>query len=293
MTEHLVGNILDERSAGFSINGDCVDKQVRAKQMKWFRQRSEQPSRFDPPGPSPWYLRGRKIETSAGILTWADFGNHPVLAGVSRLQTRESADVMLLDFGCYFSPLESGLILLWYEHARNDDDPTTNPFIHFDIIDPSGLTPIEDASSEADRMRKGKQHRVFAPPAIADFTCFTALPSGRHNLADLPPAFATIEETLVLADYCPNGKPSNYFDQMCRAIFAFDFRGGRVEVIPQDWFNDGKYDFGYQWITRVARDPDTGRILGDGIRLGFFRLDETARHVDEWLTSDPFYGPRG
>ena len=57
------------------------------------------------------------------------------------------------------------------------------------------------------------------------------------------------------------------------------------------WFNNGKYDFSYQWITRVARDPQTQRIFGEGIRLGMFQLDKTGRTVEKWLSSNPFYGP--
>ena len=88
----------------------------------------------------------------------------------------------------------------------------------------------------------------------------------------------------MLADYAgPSGA-----DKMARAIFAFDWLKSQVEVIPQDWFNTGNYDFGYQWISRVARCSD-GSIVGDGIRLGRFELDETNRRIKKWLIQDPFY----
>ncbi|MBI5301277.1 MAG: hypothetical protein HY868_04000 [Chloroflexi bacterium] len=64
-----------------------------------------------------------------------------------------------------------------------------------------------------------------------------------------------------------------------RAIFGFSFDKQIVEVYPQDWFNKGDYDFGYQWITRVARDED-GKIIGDGIRLDRFRLDASGRNIE-------------
>jgi hypothetical protein len=261
--------------------------------MKWFKRQNVQTPKFDPPGPSPWYLHGRKIETKAGVLTWSDFGNHRVLAGVSRLQTSEAEDVMLLDFGCYVCPLGNDRLLLWYERARNNDNPIANPIIHFDIVDLCNLVPITASETESERMRNEKQHRFFLPIPHPEFTCFSTIAPGRHDLTGIPPAFAEIEETLVLADCCPEGKPSNHFDQMSRAIFAFDFRSAQVDVLPQEWFNNGNYDFGYQWITRVSRDSNTGRIFGEGIRLGFFRLNETGRSVEEWLVNDPFHGPRG
>jgi hypothetical protein len=62
-------------------------------------------------------------------------------------------------------------------------------------------------------------------------------------------------------------------------------------VLPQKWFNGGKYDFGYQWITRVQRDPRTGQIVGEGIRLGNFLLDRSGTEIQEWLHEDIFYHP--
>lgn len=58
-------------------------------------------------------------------------------------------------------------------------------------------------------------------------------------------------------------------------------------MIPQDWFNHGDYDFGYQWVTLVAREPGD-RIVGEEIRIGAFVLDETGRRVSEWLSVNPF-----
>jgi hypothetical protein len=55
---------------------------------------------------------------------------------------------------------------------------------------------------------------------------------------------------------------------------------GLVQLHPQDWFNqDNEMDFGYQWITRAARDTKTGRIVGEGIRIGRFELDDSDRKL--------------
>lgn len=70
-----------------------------------------------------------------------------------------------------------------------------------------------------------------------------------------------------------------------------DTASGATRVAPQDWFNQGPYDFGYQWITRMARLPDVGEIVGEGIRLGVFRLDSPCRQIAECLVTDTFYHP--
>jgi hypothetical protein len=44
---------------------------------------------------------------------------------------------------------------------------------------------------------------------------------------------------------------------------------------PQGWFSGPGWDFGYEWPTAAARDPESGLIVGWGFRLGFIVLDET------------------
>ena len=62
------------------------------------------------------------------------------------------------------------------------------------------------------------------------------------------------------------------------ALLVARLSAGTYELFPQDWFNSANLD-GYQWVTRVARDPQTGRIHGDGIRISPFVLDDTLRNA--------------
>jgi hypothetical protein len=145
------------------------------------------------------------------------------------------------------------------------------------------LIVISDPVSEAREMRQQKEGvrglRTYTPFSIS---CWLA--EGVHKIN--PPAeFLPFEETLVLGDHHPGG---DSYAKMFRSIFAFDWGKEQVQVFPQDWFNESNYDFGYQWITRVERRPD-GRIVGDGIRLGSFELDETNKRVKRWTSQDPFY----
>jgi hypothetical protein len=111
----------------------------------------------------------------------------------------------------------------------------------------------------------------------------TDVDEGTHAIAP-PAAFDNLPEVLVLADY--GSEKSDHFDKMYRAIFACDFKARQVTVLPQRWFNEGRYDFGYQWITRVQREPVTGRIVGEGIRLGYFRLDASGTQLAAWVDEE-------
>ncbi|MBL8897103.1 MAG: hypothetical protein JNM84_05725 [Planctomycetes bacterium] len=63
------------------------------------------------------------------------------------------------------------------------------------------------------------------------------------------------------------------------AIYAWEPRRGSITVYPQVWFTAETMDLGYQWITRIARDPATGRFVGGGFRIDDFELDETGTQI--------------
>jgi hypothetical protein len=117
----------------------------------------------------------------------------------------------------------------------------------------------------------------------------TDLAPGRRSLEFLEP-FSDLPELLILAEGL-YGRALVTSPGSRLAIFVIRPSDKSVTVIPQDWFNQGDYDFGYQWPTRVARDPESGRIFGEGIRIGAFRLNEAGNQVEKWFIQDPFYGP--
>jgi hypothetical protein len=69
------------------------------------------------------------------------------------------------------------------------------------------------------------------------------------------------------------------------AVFCVNPILGQLQIIPLDWYNasDAYRHDGTQWITRAAREPLSGRIVGEGIRMGQFILNENATDVEEWL----------
>lgn len=242
---------------------------------------------FTVPGPSPWYLRPptASLRTPAGVWKWA-FYEGPPLAGLTRLITPQGATVLFLDFGCYVQQLSDDRILIWYEVNKSSD---LKRLIVFTILSLQKLQAFEDPQTAASTMRKEKRRTSYrgGDPQLFEFV--TAIEAGEHMLLT-PAAFSGLKEQLVLADFGPGEALSNHYDKMFRAIFAFDFSRKRVLVFPQKWFNEGNYDFGYQWITRVQRDMD-GSIIGEGIRLGVFQLDATATQIKAWLVEDVFYHP--
>lgn len=125
---------------------------------------------------------------------------------------------------------------------------------------------------------------------IAAMEISTNLSDGSHVVA-VPERLRGLGELLLLAPSTAQGRTQNHYREMHATRWILDTGTGALEVVPQDWFNEGSYDVGYQLITRAARLLDTGEIVGEGIRLGVFVLDSSHRQIAEWLVTDIFYHP--
>ena len=185
------------------------------------------------------------------------------------LVSAESDSLAVLGFGCYVQQLPSGKVILWH-HERSDavDAKLTNPQIRFVALDPTQLTPIADLKMACESL--GARHDgVYLPSGVvAETRVSAALSAGSYNHA-FPDVMREAAELLVLA--VPE------LDQL--ALYVINPAHGRIEVYPQDWFNQAQLDYAYQWVTRVAREPTTGRIQGEGIRIDPFVLDATHRRL--------------
>jgi hypothetical protein len=109
-----------------------------------------------------------------------------------------------------------------------------------------------------------------AAPALDHITIPQGLPAGRAPGRYVARAASTDLEVLLLADGPSPRKAAT-------SIYVWHPAAGSVDVIPLSWFREDTNDLGYEWITRVMRDPTTGHILGDGIRLAAFELEADGR----------------
>jgi hypothetical protein len=229
------------------------------------------------PGPSPWYLNApaSRVRTPEGDWTWAHHKDQ--FGGISTLVSPSGEVVLILDFYCYAMPLPDGQLLIWHEFRKENDSYSQS--VIFALLSLPDLVPLEDFESAAAAVRKDKSGFFFKGGAPRTYKMSTVLEEGMHPITP-PQAFNGLPEILVLANF---GTVADSPHEAHRAIFVYEFARGRVTVLPQVWFNRGGYDFGYQWITRVAREKGTGRIIGDGIRISRFRLDESGTQRDKSL----------
>ncbi|MFZ3212610.1 MAG: hypothetical protein WA188_13960 [Terriglobales bacterium] len=125
---------------------------------------------------------------------------------------------------------------------------------------------------------KRSQDRIYSAIApLAEVEINSRLAAGKHRV-EVPPEFRGIDELLLVSSYPATGK-----DDAACAILVLHPMAGAVTVLPQTWFTANKFDVGYQWITRVVRDPASGRIIGGGIRIRDFELTEDSMGLERWI----------
>ncbi len=226
-------------------------------------------------GPAPWYWEtfARPRGASGKQFEWRFHGQQGELAYLVSLHLPGETLTPRLALNTYCRPfaITSDMFGIWCPDGRN---------LRFTAFDPDSLKAFDFV--EIAGWFKNSTERIYAATApLAEFDFPSTLSAGTHPFA-FPDEFRTIDELLVVTS-----TPSTEPERPCAAIFVLYPNAGLIEVLPQQWFTPMKFDTGYQWITRVARDPDTHRIIGDGIRIGTFELTDDGKNLRRWIEDPP------
>jgi hypothetical protein len=228
------------------------------------------------PGPSPWYLRasGPRVQTAWGQGRWVEAGNDEHTAGKMLLQA-EDKTLAIVSMYNYALAVDGTIVLFWSQVyvSRGNTAP-----VHMTAIDCRQLVPLDDPRRMCADLPQGAALKVAS--GITGEIDVPTTEIGDRKVS-FPSPISDLDEILILARSSGVDGTDGAIWNECLIVAKPDL--GYVEVIPQDWFNKGQWDFGWQWPTRVARDPKTGHIVGDGIRMGVFMLDESCRNVQRWL----------
>ena len=225
------------------------------------------------PGPSPWYLRSGKPAVP-GFVCWEISESRPA-AGAIVLAGRDGP-VLILDFHNYVLLLDPDRLLIWHQRGGVDTGPT--PPVVLRLFRVSELRPFEgDLERLCAWMRQAETPFASSGAPVFEFPIPTTV-AGRQLQMVFPEELRDLTELLILChssgvEESPPPHRSNL------ALLVARPRDGTCQLFPQDWFNRARLDYTFQGVTRVARDPRTGRIHGEGFRIDPFVLDKTLRHV--------------
>jgi len=218
------------------------------------------------PGPSPWYLRADPPKIDA--VTWEEYEED----GGTVLLKRANDVLAVIGMYCYLLTLDSDTLLVWYQQHDNE----FRDFIDFEVLNLERLKPISDVSLAVHRL-KSKKNYIFTEDTLLTRFRLSVNSAELKNHYEFPEEFQSLDELLILAHQ--TGQPREVIaSSLC--LFVLRPRSREYEIYPQDWFNDGSLDYGYQWVTRVAREPHTKKIYGEGFRISRFVLDPGLRNIE-------------
>ena len=221
------------------------------------------------PGPSPYY-RGGGPQIPG--FTWSAGAGETT--GAAILSSGDGA-VLVLDFYNYALLAGPDALLVWHL-APVDSGPTAPVVLRLFAL--SNLEPLKgDLGTLCASMRQAKLPLVSASGPLCEFPMPTTVASECEKVT-FPEQVAHLEELLILChssavEESPPAKRSNL------ALLVARPRDGTYNLVPQDWFNFAKLDYSYQGVKRVARNPATGEVHGDGVRIEPFVLDPTLRNL--------------
>lgn len=251
--------------------------------MRLFRTKYSDPEELlrNAPGPAPWYLRA--YPPGLSDLVWRDSSEIDPDLGGMLLTNLNGEFVAIVGMYCYVLPIDQGNFVVWYQGYDPDSGGYRNK-INFHFLKVEELEPIPDIQSALNQIKEKNEYFVANSESHTIFALRTDFEPGTHEV-EYPDELKFTEELLLWGHSTMNSFQPRFGKNSSLCLFLLRPRTNSLEIIPQDWFNNSdELDFGYQWVTKVARDPQTSRIYGDGIRISSFVLDETLRNVARWIS---------
>lgn len=226
-------------------------------------------------GPTPWYWETfPAIRSLSGQrLVWTHHGTEGPIAHLVTLGLEQEADTVRLALNTYCRPffVPPYFLGIWCPEGRN---------IRLTCFDPDQLKTF-DVAEVAGWFKQSSERIYSATTPLADFEVPLALGPGTHKI-EVPAELRTVDELIAPSSYKAMSNDDPAF-----ALFVFYLQAGLVEVLPQKWFTAAQYRVGQQWITRVARDEETQRMIGECFGVGTFELEEDGCRLAEWLERKP------
>jgi hypothetical protein len=221
------------------------------------------------PGPSPWYIEDGASPVDG--FTWRHTDRGPLI-GKTLLVGADGPVAVLNPYNWVLS-LDSSTLLIWSQPGSSGS-PTGD--VELRIVRPAELAPIEGPPESIDES-VGRDMPLLLGGCESSLTRVQTTRVDTDLEATFPDELQRMEELLILCGSSGIRAGSVSAGNLCLLV-AMPARS-RYRLYPQDWFNNGDFDYGYQWVTRVARDPLTKRIHGEGIRISPFLLDRSLRHI--------------
>jgi hypothetical protein len=221
---------------------------------------------------SPWYFSEDKPRLIKGgqKMKWKfiDKIKDEYVGVIALIDNSNDIFGFLNTYNYIHAAKDASKFLIWNRATKID---TLNPCVTMHLYDTTTITKLGNSDDTILEYFKTKKLFHFSNAPIATVKYFIE-PEVKENRFSFPNEFKIFDPFLVVAEY--EGLYNGSRELGGTLILEFLPKRDIINCYKQDWFNKGKTDFGYEWITRAIRYND-GLIHGQGIRISEFILDET------------------
>ena len=232
----------------------------------------------------PWYFDKNKPKLTGdnSLLSWKFVDKvEEEYVGIVTLNDNNNNILGLFNAYVYIHPSVSGdTFCVW---TRSNNESIGFPTLNINLYFTKNLRPFIDSNKSILQLHSDKaaSYLLNSEPVA---TISIKLNADKESFkVEFPDNFKIFDEFITVTDI-PNLYLNGKAEWNNTALVVIKPKDNWVFIYPQDWFNqDEKVDFGYQWITRAVRNKDTNIILGQGIRIEKFELDESGRQLKHWL----------
>jgi hypothetical protein len=229
-------------------------------------------------GPAPWYWKTFPPVTAENgtRFEWRCLDDLEKVGRLITLNPTGKEEDRRLILGLYSRPfiVPPNSLGIWFPGAGHGHT------VELIVFDPKTLTSlsmgeIKESFKDRNPLDGWTRWRRYlaSPKPIAKINLDGHRPEGVHKVA-FPDVFKTVDELLIVTGIDPGLRTE-------AAAVILDVRpvDDQVTVYPQKWYSIDKFDTGYQWITRVWRNPLNDRFMGDGFRISPFELTDDNCHI--------------
>ena len=174
------------------------------------------------------------------------------------------------------SAKDQDALLIWHQRYLNQEGPTEPVVLRlFRYREMRALLgPIEEICSA---MKAAGVPYTSSEPPFCEVSIPTLVAREERTLV-FPEELRGLQELLILCHSSAIDESVTWERNNIALLVARPAQSA-YQLYPQDWFNGGGFDCGYEWITRVAHNSQTGKVHGEGIRISPFVLDGTLRKL--------------
>lgn len=238
--------------------------------------------KYDPfaqaPSLFPWYVHEHEplLLREGQELTWRYVENEgDRFVGTTCLELGNKLFGLVKIYTYLFPSKDHQSFCVW---NRSYSDELAGTELRIDIYEVAELKDFEQREAVKRKLSEDKNcHYIFncEPRISIEIPLSNSQTNFSHQILTHLSRFDSFIAVTGIIELYPENKEAHN-----TALVEVGTVDGAVRIHPQDWFNlDTTTDFGYQWITRAVRDKNTGRIVGQGIRIADFRLDNSNRQL--------------